>query len=244
MNKLGNKKVNSYGITLVALVVTIVVLLILAGITITYVMGDNSVFKQASNAKLQTEIAKAREKLETTFGQAKIFKYTDKEYNQDDYLDDLMEKEIKGIKISDEIVIVDGYAFEIDRSEPKIGRYVGKADELVFPQITVTEPVVSEDAKTATFTINASEQTKGINRIEIWLSGEKIDTISYDTPKTETTEDYTVKMNGIYKVKAYADFSASEKVTVKGLMSSVEFSPNGSEEWKKEHSTKEIFMDR
>ena len=55
------------GITLVALV-TIVVLLILAGITITYVMGDNSVFKQASEAKLKTDIANWQEKLETAKG--------------------------------------------------------------------------------------------------------------------------------------------------------------------------------
>ncbi|MCI9246575.1 MAG: hypothetical protein HFJ30_05580, partial [Clostridia bacterium] len=53
---------NNNGITLVALVVTIVVLLILAGITLTYVLGDNSVFKQASNAKLETELAKLEEK--------------------------------------------------------------------------------------------------------------------------------------------------------------------------------------
>jgi len=51
----------SSGITLVALVVTIVVLLILAGITITYVMGDNSIFNKASNAKLNTELAKIEE---------------------------------------------------------------------------------------------------------------------------------------------------------------------------------------
>jgi len=52
---------NGAGITLVALVVTIVVLLILAGITITYVMGDNSIFNKASNAKLNTELAKIEE---------------------------------------------------------------------------------------------------------------------------------------------------------------------------------------
>ena len=42
------------GITLVALVVTIVVLLILAGITIMYTMGDNSIFKKAQDAKDKT----------------------------------------------------------------------------------------------------------------------------------------------------------------------------------------------
>ena len=45
------------GITLVALVVTIVVLLILAGITIMYTMGDNSIFQKAQEAKNKTEQA-------------------------------------------------------------------------------------------------------------------------------------------------------------------------------------------
>ena len=42
------------GITLVALVVTIVVLLILAGVTLMYTMGDNSIFKKAQDAKEKT----------------------------------------------------------------------------------------------------------------------------------------------------------------------------------------------
>ena len=50
-----NKKQS--GITLVALVVTIVVLLILAGITIMYTMGDNSIFKKAQEAKDKTDQA-------------------------------------------------------------------------------------------------------------------------------------------------------------------------------------------
>ncbi len=45
------------GITLVALIVTIVVLLILAGITIMYTMGDNSIFKKAQEAKDKTNQA-------------------------------------------------------------------------------------------------------------------------------------------------------------------------------------------
>jgi len=55
------------GITLVALVVTIVVLLILAGITITYVFGDNGIIKLAQRAKNETEagMQKEQEDLET-----------------------------------------------------------------------------------------------------------------------------------------------------------------------------------
>lgn len=57
-NKLMKKQ---NGITLVALVVTIVVLLILAGITLTYVLGDNSIFKLAQDAKNKTEEAMRNE---------------------------------------------------------------------------------------------------------------------------------------------------------------------------------------
>ena len=49
------------GITLIALIITIIVLLILAGVTISMVVGDNGVLKQAQNAKIKTEKAKDQE---------------------------------------------------------------------------------------------------------------------------------------------------------------------------------------
>ena len=49
------------GITLIALVITIIVLLILAGISIAMLTGDNGILTQAKDAKLQTEIGKAEE---------------------------------------------------------------------------------------------------------------------------------------------------------------------------------------
>ena len=50
---------NNKGITLVALVVTIVVLLILAGVSINLVLGDNGIVKKAQDAK--TKSAEASE---------------------------------------------------------------------------------------------------------------------------------------------------------------------------------------
>ena len=50
------------GITLIALVVTIIVLLILAGITISLVFGSNGVIQKAQDSKEQTEIGEMREK--------------------------------------------------------------------------------------------------------------------------------------------------------------------------------------
>ena len=51
----------SKGITLIALVITIIVLLILAGVTIATLTGDNGILKKAGDAKTQTEQAKEDE---------------------------------------------------------------------------------------------------------------------------------------------------------------------------------------
>ena len=57
-------KNDSKGITLIALVVTIVVLLILAGVAISMLTGENGIINQALQAKEQNEIAEEKEKLE------------------------------------------------------------------------------------------------------------------------------------------------------------------------------------
>ena len=54
---------NAKGITLIALVITIIVLLILAGVTIVTLTGDNGILKKAGDAKIQTKQAKEDENL-------------------------------------------------------------------------------------------------------------------------------------------------------------------------------------
>ena len=52
---------NNKGITLIALVITIIVLLILAGVSIAMLTGDNGIITQAKEAKEKTEEAKRKE---------------------------------------------------------------------------------------------------------------------------------------------------------------------------------------
>lgn len=61
-NKL--KKCDANGVTLIALVVTIVVMLILAGVSINLVIGDNGVVTKAKQAKMKSEFAAYKEELE------------------------------------------------------------------------------------------------------------------------------------------------------------------------------------
>ena len=56
-NKLRNKK----GITLIALVITIIVLLILAGVAIAMLSGENGILTKAAEAKKKTEEAQTNE---------------------------------------------------------------------------------------------------------------------------------------------------------------------------------------
>ena len=51
------KEKNNKGITLIALAVTIIVILILAGISINLIFGENSIIKQAKNQKKKAEVA-------------------------------------------------------------------------------------------------------------------------------------------------------------------------------------------
>ena len=51
------------GITLIALVITIIVLLILAGVSIAMLTGENGILSQAAKAKEETEKAQANEAL-------------------------------------------------------------------------------------------------------------------------------------------------------------------------------------
>ena len=60
MKKMRSQK----GVTLVALVVTIIVLIILAGISINLILGDNGIITIAKKAKENTELAKIEEETE------------------------------------------------------------------------------------------------------------------------------------------------------------------------------------
>ena len=52
---------NNKGITLIALVITIIVLLILAGVSIAMLTGDNGILNQATNAKDETVVGEVEE---------------------------------------------------------------------------------------------------------------------------------------------------------------------------------------
>ena len=65
---------NQTGITLIALVITIIVLLILAGVSIGMLTGDNGIITNAQESKISTELAEYKEQLELYIAGKKIRK--------------------------------------------------------------------------------------------------------------------------------------------------------------------------
>lgn len=63
------------GITLIALVITIIVLLILAGVSIAMLTGENGILTQANSAKSDTDKAQATEKINLALNAVKAKVY-------------------------------------------------------------------------------------------------------------------------------------------------------------------------
>ena len=108
------KQAFSREITLIVLVITIIVLLILAGVTIAMLKGEGGILNKAKTATSSQEEQEAREKLELVLQDLIISKRTDSTYNEDKYINVAIEKE--EMTIIEDIVIVDGWQFEMDRS--------------------------------------------------------------------------------------------------------------------------------
>lgn len=85
--KLRNRK----GITLIALIVTIIVLLILAGISIGAITGNNGIINQAKNAKNGTEYAQWEEQIDIAIVDAES---KHREATMDDVIDELINKKV------------------------------------------------------------------------------------------------------------------------------------------------------
>ena len=130
------------------MVITIIILIILATITINFAFGENGLITRAQWAQEQYEIEQVREKLEMAKGSA--FADGKGKIDPDHYFDILEQEEIIGSKENDvkdngdgtyDVTTEDGYKFEItlvpsaENPEDLEIEYVGKGD-VIGPRIS------------------------------------------------------------------------------------------------------------
>ena len=248
INNVKNKKLNSQtvsktsGITLIALVVTIVVLLILAGITISLVFGSNGVIKKAQEANENTKIAQVREQLELAKGPEYI--EGNGKYNPDSYFERIETEGIIGNKDTDvidngdgtyEVTTTPGYIFKItlvpskDNVEDIQIEHIGKVDGPRIRNLTVskttnsiTVEVETANAEGATYTYYYKKDGE-----VSWKKAEEIKEKTYTFSGLESNVIYNIK------VRVEKDGKAVEKEvsTITGELpeGAVQFSPV---EWK------------
>ncbi len=189
------KKNQEKGITLIALVITIIVLLILAGVTIAALAGDNGILSRATDAREATDIAEEKEKLALA-AQAALIDNNGREILQQD-LDKELEKGFGKNKYSveeGENAGEQGYIVTItDTGRRYFVSENGKVEQMVPAPIvthTINPETQVDEGEKITITINA-EATEG----EIT----KITKPDGSIENNVTTVTYEVEENGEYK---------------------------------------------
>ena len=204
---------NNHGITLVALVITIVIIIILSAIVINLTFGDNGLITKAQQAAEMTSVAQIQEQLEMAKGSV----YIDGagEIDPDHYFDILEKEEIINDKDTDVEdnedgsydVTTDGdYVFEVTPApdgDIEI-EYVGKNDEPRIRSINVTDK--TENSVTVEIVTKNVDSSDGV---EYTYSYKKTDDSNW-TEATSGSSDNTFTCSGLENNTSY-----DIKVTVK-----------------------------
>ena len=159
-------------ITVIALIITIIVLLILAGVILNMVMGENGIFGKANNAKNKTEVAQYEEELRmcvlelqtdaatngTTFNMETIKnKFVEKVKELENTTEIEFPTEESEIKLDG---IYKGYEFYID---DKYAAHIGDKATGISLTTSINPSGWTQGPVTATITIKSNN---GINKVE------------------------------------------------------------------------------
>lgn len=215
------------GITLIALVIAIIVLLILAAVSIAMLTGENGLLQKATKAKEENKLAQAKEQINLMLQEYRIERDTGSNKKFEDFLiEKEKDKKIDSYEKNDSYdenskklwdIELDGYFFTVDEAPLKIVSY---AKTKVRPRATVemiTKGYVLE-GNMVQFKINIElpDELKGA-------------TTSVVLPEevTKTEDVYSVTKNGTYEfeVKANKD-GADYKTTVIANISNIIEKPN------------------
>ena len=229
-------------ITLIALIITIIVLLILAGVTLNMVMGENGIFGKANNAKNKTEIAQYEEELRMCVlelqteeaSNGRTFNMDTIKNNLDTYTQKLEDETIewKEKDIEEPTGIYKGYNFYIDK---KYGAHItGKATGIQISMKILSEiPETGYTNQDVGLKITITNNEKGINKIikpdgnteslngaktyeeeKTATENTKYTYVVTDTEGKEETKEVEIK---IIDKNAPQDFSIEAQVTEEGI---------------------------
>jgi type II secretory pathway pseudopilin PulG len=205
------------GITLIALVITIIILLILAGITIATLTGENGMLAKATQAKEEYQKEQAKEKIEiaildyrANMKEKPLYIYLEKIEGLESIRAEGSEDYTQGPPF---YVIVDGYEFFI-KQDLSI-EYIGTANG-IKPQIIKTEKQIKNEREVALKVEAKTEDKEGLSKLILFNKGIIVE--EREITGKEVQETFIVTDNGEYTIKVIAtnkkqDISEIIKVT-------------------------------
>ena len=164
---------SNFGITLIALIITIIVLLILAGVTINMLIGDNGILNKATIASEKTKIENAKEIIKTAVLENEIYRKTGDAENTKEEKE--LQEEIEE-KLKNEGYIVKDGKIKIGKQEIDIAKEIKEA--------STTEPDKGDD--------NSKDDDKQEDNKEIYYKSIEISNVSpygYDVYIYGVSED-------------------------------------------------------
>ena len=194
-------------ITLISLVVTIVILLILAGIAIATLTGENGLFVRAKQAQQNYSISSAKEKIELAISDLMVEQTSKGEKLRKEDLLKINSNEID-VRNTDNFpieAICQNYKFNIN--ENFTVTYVGEANETIITYTTEPEGYTNKDEVKVLVKIS---NPKGIKSIQKPGETDKI----LPQGQTEVGIDFTVTKTGHYELKVE---DTNEKQTIKDI---------------------------
>ena len=218
---------NENGITLIALVVTIVILLILAGITINLLFSNGGIFDIANQAKIEHEIGALKDRINNVIADWSIERLTKPEVTVDDLWQDMQDAKIINNKETDVekvdengnyiITVPEGYKFQIHINEYDDVEvdYIGKEDKLL-PYINEIK-VISQTTNSVELQVSVSRLNNGT--LNYYYKEKDAPDEDYQLVKGDTT-DLTAIITGLnnkttyeIKVEATNENGTTEKET-------------------------------
>ena len=118
-HQIKNKLKTNKGITLIALVITIIVLLILAGVTISSLSGDNGILQRSTDAKRETEKGDVTDRIKMALAEWQMERYTETQ-SMEDFLNSKFDSVVDNGD-GTYTVSLDGYEAKIDANGTLIG---------------------------------------------------------------------------------------------------------------------------
>lgn len=188
------KKTKENAITLVALVVTIIILLILAGVTISNLLGENGLINQAKLGKEKYAISEAKEKIELEITNLQVEQQSKGEALTKEILPKINNEDIDVRDTSNfpVEVICGKYKFEVDNVFQV--KYIGEADDTVIKYTTEPDDYTNQSNVKVLLKISNPKGIKSIKK-----PGEDESEIFQNQTKIET--DFSVSKNGHYTIE-------------------------------------------